>query len=76
MERCSSAGGAGPALRAPAKLSQASGIPDPKNMTPRQYVELRRPYCITIDQSEEVARRWKANQKVWEERNANLFEEV
>jgi hypothetical protein len=45
-------------------LLQASRIPDPKNMTPKRWVELRRPYCITIDTSEGDARRWKVNQAV------------
>ena len=58
------------------KLSQASSISDPKNMTAKWWIELGRPYCITIDTSEEDERRWKANQKVWEEHYRNLFEEV
>ncbi len=59
-----------------AKLSQASGIPDPKNMTPREYVERGRPYCISIDRSEEEARCWRLGQQRFDEIQAEMLRDT
>lgn len=59
----------------PAKLAQASGIPDPARMTPREFVERGHPYCISIDRSEEYHRIWKLNQHVFDEREAEMRRE-
>ena len=56
----------------PTKLAQASGIPDPASMTPKEFIERGRPYCITIDLSAEYDRLWQLNQQVWDEQESEL----
>ena len=56
----------------PTKLAQARGIPDPASMTPKEYIERGRPYCITIDLSAEYDRLWQLNQQVWDEQEAEM----
>ena len=43
----------------PAKLEQATGIPDPVRITPKEAVERGWPYVITINRSEELERVWQ-----------------
>jgi hypothetical protein len=59
-----------------AKLSQASGIPGPKNMTPREHVDRGLPYRISIDRSEEEARSWRLGQHRFDERQAEMLRET
>jgi hypothetical protein len=41
----------------PAKLSQASGIPDPARCTPKEAIERGYPYLLYIDRTEEIKAR-------------------
>jgi hypothetical protein len=59
----------------PAKVAQASGIPDPAGMTPRDFVERARPYCISIDRSAEEDRLWKLGQHRFDELQAEMLRE-
>jgi hypothetical protein len=47
----------------PAKLEQASGIPDPVRISPKEAIERGWPYVITIDRSEELERVWQRRQR-------------
>ncbi|MGI8981867.1 MAG: hypothetical protein ACR2FY_21765 [Pirellulaceae bacterium] len=47
----------------PAKLAQASGIPDPARMTPLEAIRRGRPYIIYIDRSAEIQREWERRQR-------------
>ena len=52
----------------PAKLEQASGIPDPVRISPKETVERGWPYVITIDRTEELERAWQRRQREIQER--------
>ena len=41
-------------------------------MTPKEFIERGRPYCITIDLSAEYDRLWQLNQQVWDEQESEL----
>jgi hypothetical protein len=47
----------------PAKLAQASGIPDPLRMTPVEAIRRGLPYIISIDRSAEIQRTWERQQR-------------
>lgn len=42
----------------------------------RVSFELGRPYCISIDRSEEYDRLWRLNKQVWDERAAEMWRET
>ena len=52
----------------PAKLAQASGIPDPLRMSPLEAVRRGLPYIISIDRSAEIQRTWERRQREQKQR--------